>query len=67
MLGIGIFELMIIAFVWAIWPLASVGVAREKERDAIEGFLLGLVLGPMGMVIELLLPHARSGNKSTLR
>ena len=31
-------------------------VAAEKRRDTSEGFWLGFLLGPFGVLVELLLP-----------
>jgi hypothetical protein len=33
------------------------GIARWKRRAGFEGFLLGLFLGPLGLLIEAFLPR----------
>lgn len=38
---------------------AFVGV--QKRRGAIEGFFLGLIFGPLGVIVEALLPTGEAG------
>lgn len=50
--------------VWIVGAVVWIGVcgwlgswiAGEKGRDSTEGWLLGAFLGPLGILIELLLP-----------
>ena len=51
----GFVEFVIVVLAWSIWPMVGVYVSRDKRRPLVEGVLLGL-LGPIGVVIELLLP-----------
>ncbi len=45
--------LLLILFLFA---LLGVYVASEKNRAAVEGFALGCLLGPFGVIVEALLP-----------
>jgi hypothetical protein len=46
--------------VWGMIALLFCGlgewVAGRKNRDGFEGFFLGLVFGPVGMLVEMALP-----------
>ena len=42
-------------------------VASQKNRDATEGFVLGLVFGPLGVLVEALLPNAIKTGQTTTR
>ncbi len=45
------------AIVWlAVWSLLARWVGDQKGRDAVECYLLGFLFGPLGVLIELLLP-----------
>ena len=48
-------ELFLVFIFWSIWPLIGGYVATQKRRSIVEGILLGL-LGPLGVIIEALLP-----------
>ena len=48
-----------IAFVVGCWLLAGLlgaWVATQRRRSAGEGFLLGVLFGPLGVIVECLLP-----------
>jgi hypothetical protein len=59
---------------WALALAAGLGVlgalgawiAKQKRRGPIEGFILGFLFGPLGVVIEALLP-AGTRDLPTLR
>jgi hypothetical protein len=42
--------------VWLSMPLLALYVAARKGRGAVEGFLLGLLFGPLGVIVTGLLP-----------
>jgi len=35
-------------------------IAKQKQRDPIEGLFLGVLLGPLGAIAEVLLPRGRA-------
>jgi hypothetical protein len=41
---------------WVILDLVGIYVSKAKNRPALEGFLLTLVLGPLGILIGTVLP-----------
>ena len=45
----GLFGWMAVAFVGSY-------VSRQKHREAAEGFLLSLFLGPLGLILAAMLP-----------
>jgi hypothetical protein len=54
---------------WELWALAAVAsgclgawIAVQKRRGAPEGLTLGLLFGPLGVLVELFLPQ---GEKAT--
>lgn len=47
-----------------IMAIFGAWVAAQKNRGASEGFLLGLIFGPLGVVIEALLPTLSSTAKT---
>jgi hypothetical protein len=55
--------ILIPAFLVSLPFCALIGrsVAYRKRRHPAEGFLLGLVLGPLGVLIEGALPHRMIG------
>ena len=49
---------------WELWALAAVlfgglgaWIGVQKQRGAAEGFALGLLFGPLGVLVELFLPQ----------
>lgn len=42
--------------VWLAMPAACAWMAVEKSRPFLEGFLVGFLLGPLGLLVELILP-----------
>jgi hypothetical protein len=54
---------------WLISAGGTVLLAREKRRPLREGILYGLLLGPLGVLVEICLPKLRkpkSGSDSDL-
>jgi hypothetical protein len=50
---------------WAItWGLAAALVAQRMNREAVGPFLLGALLGPMGVLIVALTPQPRSAGEA---
>ena len=51
--------LLVIGILWAV-VLGGIGywIAGEKNRDGVEGAALGCLLGPLGLVIEAVLPSS---------
>jgi hypothetical protein len=49
-------EFLIIAGIACAFGGSGAWIATQKSRDAVEGFLLGLLLGPIGVLIAVLLP-----------
>jgi hypothetical protein len=48
--------LVVLAIVWCITGGLGAWVATQKYRDVGEGFILGLLFGPLGVIVEALLP-----------
>ena len=53
--GMGVFEAILVAAFWSVWLAVGGYVAKQKRRNIKEGILLGC-LGPIGCLIEALLP-----------
>jgi hypothetical protein len=49
--------LVVIGVVWLIFAGLGSWIASQKRRDGGEGFLLGLLFGPFGCLIEAVLPN----------
>jgi hypothetical protein len=45
---------------WAMMAGLGAWVATQKERDPAEGAILGFVFGPLGVLIEALLPAGKA-------
>ena len=51
-------ELLIFCIlIWACFGGLSVWIASQKGRSAGEGFVLGFAFGPLGVIVESLLPN----------
>jgi hypothetical protein len=46
--------------VWASYAGLGARIASQKDREPIEGLLLGLLCGPIGALVEALLPQGSS-------
>jgi hypothetical protein len=66
-LGLIYFPLLALAFVFGfpLCGLLGLWIAARKLRSSAEGFFLGFVLGPVGVILEAALPDEwpRGGNK----
>jgi hypothetical protein len=51
--GVGVIVYLII---WLAFGFGTMKLATSKGRHAVEGLLLGLLLGLIGLIIELVLP-----------
>jgi hypothetical protein len=53
---------------WAAWAavFGSLGawIACQRDRKGEEGFILGALFGPLGVLVELLLPPAKPPDPS---
>jgi hypothetical protein len=49
-------DFLVIVAIWCAFAASGAWIATQKSRDALEGFLLGLLFGPVGVLIELFLP-----------
>ena len=49
--------LLILAFIWFGFGVWAAYIAKDKSGGGCGGFLLGLLLGPVGLIIALLLPY----------
>jgi RNA polymerase subunit RPABC4/transcription elongation factor Spt4 len=49
-------ECIIGPLIWIVCIALSVAISQEKGRSSAEGLLLGLLLGPVGVVISAVLP-----------
>jgi hypothetical protein len=50
--------LVFVAVIAVAFSLLGAWVASQKRRDPFEGFILGFVFGPLGVLIEAMLPSA---------
>lgn len=46
----------VLIVVWIAMGCLAAWIAAQKKRAPVEGFLLGLVFGPLGVIVEALLP-----------
>lgn len=49
--------MIVLLIFWLIMSVFGVWVAGQKNRKPSEGFLLGFLFGPFGVLIEALLPQ----------
>ena len=49
-------ECIVGAVIWIACIAAGAAICEEKGRSALEGLMLGLLLGPLGVVISAVLP-----------
>jgi hypothetical protein len=42
-------------------------IAERKRRDSVEGYLLGLLLGPIGVIVAGALPGRRTSVRATAK
>ena len=42
-----------------VWASLGIWIAEQKGRGQGEGMILGALLGPLGVIIEALLPTSR--------
>jgi hypothetical protein len=55
-------KLALLFLLWLLCGCVGGSIARHRGRSGLEGFLLGILLGPMGLVIALLLPRVVARN-----
>ena len=48
-------EILFVA--WLIFAILGMWIANQKHREGGEGFILGLLFGPIGCLIEAILPN----------
>lgn len=48
--------LLIFAVIWMSFGLLGLWVSTQKHRNPFEGFILGFVFGPLGVLIAALVP-----------
>jgi len=60
---IGLFGgwLLVVLFIWFIFPVLSAIVANSKGRSSFIWFIMGLLLGPFSLLVALLPPIERTG------
>lgn len=46
-------DFLVLVFIWITWGAAGAYIGQQKGRGPFEGFILGLILGPIGLVIEI--------------
>ena len=47
---------MVLLFLWVPLIILTIYIAAQKHRSMTEGFILGLVFGPIGAIVEVCLP-----------
>jgi hypothetical protein len=47
---------LVLLFLWALQGGIGCAICQMKNRSGVEGFLLGALLGPIGLIIVLCLP-----------
>lgn len=55
------FEFLVVAAFWAVCGFAGGSVTRAKGRGGAPGYLLGFLLGPVGLLIAVILPRNEGG------
>lgn len=50
--------------IWLAFGFGTMRLATSKGRSALEGALLGFLLGLIGLIIELVLPKKHQFNES---
>lgn len=59
---------MEILFIWILFGVATAVVAQNKGRNGCEWFILGVLLGPFGPILSLVVLKGRSAvEQSALR
>ena len=58
-------EAVILLLVWGLLGGVGSWIATQKGRSGAEGFVLGVLLGPIGWIIEALLPQQTSHRPQT--
>lgn len=48
--------ILFVVILWVIFALFGAYVASQKNRAGMEGLILGFLFGPLGVLIEALLP-----------
>lgn len=54
-------EALVIIGFWILWCVLGAKITTNKGRGGGGGFALGLLLGPIGLLIALLLPRQKDG------
>ena len=49
----GWWNFWLVAFAWITWGAAGAYLSQQKGRGPFEGFILAVLLGPIGLVIEI--------------
>jgi hypothetical protein len=52
--------LVVLVPIWGVMAVFGAWVAMQKQRTPVEGFLLGILFGPIAALIAALLPRRRS-------
>ena len=61
-------RVMELLFIWLLFGLLTSIISRNKGYSGVGGFIVGVLLGPLGLIIELITPkrqntlNKRSGN-----
>jgi len=53
--------LEIFLIIWALIGIASAVAITNRGHNALDGFVLGFLLGPIGLVIALVIPPDEQG------
>jgi len=54
----------LIGLVWLACGIAAASISAGKGRSGFGGFLLGLILGPIGLAIVLLMGKSQEGQRA---
>jgi hypothetical protein len=60
-----VFICLLLAILACIFGGLGAWVATHKHRGTLEGFILGLLFGPLGVLVEALLPNGSETSQRT--
>jgi hypothetical protein len=55
--GAGILFSMIYLILWLLCGIAAAAIYRDKNRSGLVGLFVGVIFGPIGLILALLTPR----------
>jgi hypothetical protein len=56
--------MLLLVLLWAVFAGFGSWVARQKNRSPVEGATLGFLFGPIGVIVEAVLPQGQDKPKT---